>query len=363
MPTEILAALIGLAGAVIGYAFREYRNRARPFFQVTTVDGGMLKMLDEHEVEESITSELEDSFYIKKIEAKCLMRDIDDRWDKADDVKRFWPQVKDHVDQVLSSTKDESITDSLSRLLSLGQFDRWMMLLLVNDKLSFENIPSEDDQRVATYRSQENNGSLWISFPNNAVNFGNNLQVGIIKSKVIPFIRVVTSLDKEIIFETLRQFKNIMEIEYQSAVSVVDDLKKIRDQNSRWAFMCYFANLSKNPVIIDNKSKLLIADSTGVKYQETCYLAVIQPDENDQFGASKITDTKKPLVVRPSSDIEFVFITTKTQEEMSRGSAIREAYDRGEASLKFSINIRKVGLFKRQKYETTDFPFVSSSGR
>jgi hypothetical protein len=32
IPMEILSPLIGITGAIIGYAFREYKNRVYPFF-------------------------------------------------------------------------------------------------------------------------------------------------------------------------------------------------------------------------------------------------------------------------------------------------------------------------------------------
>ena len=62
IPTELQAVAIGLGGAALGYAFREYRNRVRPFFQITEIDGTITKRTDRAEITATTAEKLTDTF-------------------------------------------------------------------------------------------------------------------------------------------------------------------------------------------------------------------------------------------------------------------------------------------------------------
>lgn len=355
---EILATLLAIVGAVLGYAFREYRNRARPFFQLTELGGDLLKRSDQTQIEESLSHSLSSTFYIKGLDAKSTVGEVWDCWDRADDVERRWPEVRDKLDKILASTSDDALMYSFPDLFDLKYFERWMMLILVADRITFSKIPKQSVIRIKVFQSEDNKGSVWFAFPTKTVSFGNNFSEPAIGSKCTPFVNSIKYLHRDLIFSILRQYKDIMEEEHKAALSTIHDLKAISDAHSRWSFSSYFANLSSAPIVIENDGEVLVHDkTTKFKLRERCYLANLQLKE----GKSSIVDTNKPIVIRGGADAEFVFITRKTQTEMTLGSHLRTVFESGTARVKVSFPIRKVGLLKRQRFVSPGFKFEETT--
>jgi hypothetical protein len=355
---EVLATLLAIIGAILGYAFREYRNKVRPFFQLSELTGGLTKRSDDVQVEQDIVDKLSNTFYIKELDQKNTLGEVWDRWDRADDVESYWPKVRDYLDKVLAATTDEALIRSLPELFELKYFGMWMMLMLVGDRIKFSKIPKALPTRIQVFDSEDKKGCVWFSFPTNAQDFGNNFSEPVIRSKCTPFINSIKYLHRDSLFSILRQYKDILENEYKAAVSSIHALKAIKDNHSRWDFFCYFANLSQSPVVIENRGGVSIFDKgTKFKLTEECYLANLQTNE----GKRSILDTINPIILRGGADAEFVFITKHTQSQMELGKHLREVFERGRATVRLSFRVRKVGLLKRQRYVSPSFPFVESS--
>jgi hypothetical protein len=186
--TTTVAAL--LSGG-LGYAFREYRNRVRPFFQITAIDGSLTRRSDNLEIDPEISQKIENTFYIKPLSPKSDLGEIWDHWDRADDVKRFWPSISQVVDEILSSTNDNDLTTALGRVFEKTYIDRWLMLLLVNNRFIFPQLPEDSVKKVDVFFEDDRNGMVWFNFPNTAPNFGNNLNHGAIRARCQPFIDMI----------------------------------------------------------------------------------------------------------------------------------------------------------------------------
>jgi hypothetical protein len=80
MDPQIQAALIStiltLTAGLLGYAFREYRNRAKPFIAITKIMGEISKRPTEVEVPAPIVEAIKKSFYINKLELRDSLGDL-----------------------------------------------------------------------------------------------------------------------------------------------------------------------------------------------------------------------------------------------------------------------------------------------
>lgn len=355
---EVIATGVGILSAVTGYGFREYRNRIRPFFQVTRIDGEVTKNTDETIIDEEVVASLENSFYMKKIASKTRVRDALDKYKKAAQIKANWPEIEMLVGDVLSADDDASLIEALSRAFSNGAFERFVMVLLVTDRLVCPSASTDAQERITVYDSEERNGSVWLSFPANVQNFGNMFKDPAMRAKCAPLIDNVRFLCRDNLRRVFERFSRILEAENRIAVEVFPRLQVGINQHSRWALYCYFANLSHNPLIIEKDACLTVVQKGQVKISEPCYVTILKLDED---GDQYIADTQTPLTVRSESDVEFCLVTNKTQGEMNLGGVMRDVYDKGGGKCYLTVTVRRVGLFKRQRLRTTVCDFCASS--
>ena len=126
----------------------------------------------------------------------------------------------------------------------------------------------------------------------------------------------------------------------------------------RLRIRCFLANMNNTPLVVENQATLTVVDRRRVKYKIKCYISLIKKKDN---GESVIVDTANPMVLKTGSDTEFIIITEKTQAGMEFGGAIREAFDRGShAKCHITLNIKKVGLLKRQKFRSPSIKFLTT---
>jgi hypothetical protein len=357
LPYEIWATVIGIGGAVLGYAFREYRNRVRPFFQITRIAGDTIKKSDRVNVSKETSDKLKSTFYLDELKMNDRLGNVSNVHKQAEQVRNWWPEDRPTIDQVLASNTDDELCHALISTTNFRSIERWLLILLVSDKLHVSVGAARGAPKIAVEEDDEDEGRVWFMFPNKAVSFGNHLKNAAFRSKCQPFIDAVKTLDHDAIKTTFTRFKELAEAEYRSSMECLPELKNLSDTNSRWCFYCYLANLNDTPIIIKTQAYLHVCDKTGVHYKEDCYLALLKADKD---GNLDLTDTKTPIVVPVGKDVQFALITTKTQIMMTRGTAVRECFERKESKCHITVKIRHVGLFEQQRFCSQSTTFIAT---
>ena len=355
LPKELIAALTGLGGATIGYAFREYRNRVRPFFQITEIDGTMSKRDDRTEITEETSDKLTDTFFIKEVDQHTDLGTLSDCNGSIARMAIWWPQDKLAVDQIFEAMDDDSLCAALAATLNWPSVDRWLTQFLVSDRITVKKLPENLVEQIPVHDdNDESNGQVWFLLPKKATNFGAGLKNRAVRAKCEPFIQAVRFLHHDTIKDVFRQFSQVVEKEYQIAIECRTEVKDKVNEKSRWCFYCYLANMSNSPVVIEKDGYVHVRDKTRVHYKEDCYLLLIRRDDK---GARSLQDTNTPLVIKQGEDCEFAFITKSAQSGMELGKALREAFDRGQGKCHLTVVLRRVGLLKRQRYRSASSQF------
>jgi len=360
---EIIAALLAIAAAFVGYAFREYRTRIRPFFQITEIDGGIRRNSDTAEVPAATREQARHSAFTRIREftesATPDLRSVFRAWDYSDDITRVWPVVRPEIERFLRAPDDDVRMSALAELASLTHFDRWLMSLLSSGRLTVPSVNTSGPPRVVVADSEDREGCVWLSFdlPGQTWQFGSSLKLPVMRSKVQPLIDAIRYFDVPVLAAALRSFQQILDQEHAMASAVGAALKTILDANSRWSFEVYLGNLSPYPIVVDTSAQLVVRDAHGTTFSEPCYLVKITYDQDGMDRT--LRDTRTPIVVRSGEDAVFGLITVNRQRDMQRGMAIRETFDGGGGVCSLQVTVEKVGLLRRQRFASRYVPFAA----
>ena len=346
---EILAAVIGISSGIIGYAFREYRNRVKPFFHITKINGTVTRRTDSIQISDEINDLTKDNFYVKELGQNSTLGDINDKSTKATRLKAVWPKIETKIEALINVDNEKDATSLLYGLFDYDLFEELMLRLLVTDKVNLGSCSAPLEEKISIFDDDDHDGSVWICFPEHAKNFGNNFKSPVIRAKCQPFIDTIKHLDLEKLKDCFSQVLNIMKKEFNNALLVEPKLIDVINENSRWVFYCYLANLSNRPIVVNHNAIIAIRDKQTGKFKEECYLAVIEK--------GSIQDTEVPLVVKPGEGNSFCFISRKIQKEMIYGTTIRETYDRSQATCRIGATISKTGLIGKQKSWSSKYQF------
>lgn len=112
-------------------------------------------------------------------------------------------------------------------------------------------------------------------------------------------------------------------------------------------------------MVIDIYSKILIHDNKTGNFSEDCNLVLVSEAENGELSLERTA--RMPFVLQGGSSVILGFLTRKTQGEMRFGKAIREAFERGQANCQVEINLRKIGLIKKQRYKSQTSSFSETN--
>jgi hypothetical protein len=205
---EMIAAGTALAGGVLGYAYREYRNRMRPFLQVIKTDGSTTKSDEIVPVQPEVSASLEGSFYIKKPKDQPPLRDIREHWDKADDMKRLWPLTKPDVEAILAAPAPEPMCEALKEAFDGRLFDHTLRILLVNNRLSIPAAPAGKPEVVRVFDDQKDD-CVWLDFPTKAVTFGKGMTHPAVRARCEPLLGLIRCLAIEQLHGVFRQYKGV----------------------------------------------------------------------------------------------------------------------------------------------------------
>lgn len=357
----IIEGLTALAGTILGYAIREYQNQIAPFFQVYKIQGDSIAGWEKSDVPENLRRDLAGSFYIKDLEPQERVFELYKCWDRADDIKKFWPAVEPLLLRVLSSPSEADLEEAVFRLCESNWFDEWFTRLLSRSQLRFESSPSSLPHKINVIldvKDKDKNGVLWISTAYGTTSFGQQMNNPAMRQRFEVFIENLKKLDAERLKKTLNEFKVVLEREYQISLKVTDHLKKLIDSSSRWMFFIAFTNLSTNPAVIEQSVEVNVTDTrTATNYPIECQLARVVTDAD---GKQSVKHSSAPLSLRSGETIEFAVVSRTPQREMKLGDDIRMVFDRASGTCEVLLHLQRPGLLRKQSARSTRIPFKRS---
>ena len=141
-----------------------------------------------------------------------------------------------------------------------------------------------------------------------------------------------------------------MDYEYQFAISSINSLTEIKNNQSRWGFYVQISNISSTPFLLELEPKLKIKYKKN-EYIIDLYTTLIESDPNT--GKTYLKDTFKPLLLKHNEAHELVVITKDREKEMEFGKTIREIFDSKKGTYWIEWKVIKPGLFKRQTLKSS----------
>ena len=351
---SVVAALVALFGGAFGYAFREYRNRVNPLFEIIDI-WTTNKTNQRVEIDSNISQHLQSSFYLDKFQDEATLGEVNDNWDKCEEIREMWPKIKTNLEDVINAQSDDDFIERISLLFNEHSFDRWLVRLLINGRLDFlltSDVRSTPEKIRSWTDEEDDQYKIWFDLPPSGKWFGTDFLYPLLHSKCEPFIISVSRIHRKGIENAFEQFIKIFDAEYQQALACIQGLKEIDDANRRWVFECFLANTSMQPIVIENRGFLNVVDSkTKTRFSEPCFIAIY--GENDALD-----DTNLPVVVANGQGYRFALVTERVQKNMGLGKALRELYERADGECQLSIVLRRSGVFRRQSYRSAPSQFV-----
>lgn len=366
METEVQAAVIGsgiaVVSALLGYAFREWRNHAKPFLAITGFAAGFLRSSTETEISKDVVSQLKGAFSIERLSAVDRIANIQSSATSAGRICEELPAAIRRIDELCEllqqSASDELIIDALADLIEPPFIDYCLVLLLTKGRITVTNPSPGLPSKLAVYQSDQNGGCLAISFPGKAVTFGQDLhKEPLIKERVRPFVKSIETLDIPALLAVWKSVRRQFASEYEVAKDVHPKLDQLLDAHSRWEVRVFFANLRSTPVLVEPQAYLSVRDNTGATFHELCDMALQTEKESGEI-IRRPSDS--PVVIPSGESKALSFFTRNTQQKMQRGQAFRECFASGQAVAKLTLTIRGVGLLRRSSISTSTERFVEA---
>lgn len=367
MTAETEAALITVALTIIagiaGYSIREFRYRMRPLVSITRVEGNIRRNPDRVNVPEQIVEKLQKSFSVTKLASRDTLSEVFSAWDEADDLVIFGEDTVSLLDQLIASCNKldkDAFIPAFSKLLLNKAADRWLTTLIALDRI-VPTLPNQDlPILISTYPSSDNGGCIWFDFGPVSTYMGTQLDQNQVRSnKVTRFATLIEHLDFEALAQCFQTARREIMADLLIARDAAPDLKQLLNDNSRWGFQVYLANLGKTPFLVQTTAEVNVHDETGASFDEPCHLVLRITD--NEGGTSRKT-AESPLVIRSESDATFLFLTTKTQGSMTRGKAFRDAFTSEEAQCLLLFQVEKPGFRRFARITTPEVKFREGSG-
>lgn len=358
MDAQIVAALltVGLTvvAGIVGFLYREYRNRVQPFMAITIVEGDIKDKTSEVDLPISLVNTLKEAFYLTGLSDHERLENVNTCWRETQGFVKHGQDSLESADRLIGAAESgnaSEIQSALAKVLSGAVEDGWIRAMLTQGVV----IPPSPNLGlpvvVHAYPSNDHDGCVWLDFPRSALWFGSGFDKHrIVKEKCQPLIDLIERLDAKGLAETFKGMKKAVESELRIAKDIGPLLKKTLDENSVWEFEIYLANLGPTPFLVEKEATLHVVDETGAKYDEKCYLVLIDKDGN-------LSDAQSPLVIGREKDKTFAFFTLSVQGKMKRGQAFREGFDSKSARCSVEFGVQKVGFQRNKQLHTPWAPF------
>ncbi len=353
MNEYLIAGLSALTG-IIGYLFREFQNRVKPFIEILYVNGTVTKGSDKIIIEDEAVFELgKDCVYIDSFEKNMTINEVGEILKQCMYIKDVRKDLNDILLEILESDDSNTILKIFSKLCSIENFDDLITKVIAGDRiLPYEAIDKTNGEKIKIFFDEkEYEGTYWIAFPKNTTTIGRKLNTKPLFDKFSNFIDTIKYWDINGLKHYLSNLKEFIELHYQKANQFFPIAEKIINKNSRWIFKISITNLSNKPILIQKKALLYIYGKIYKPIIEECYLLKINKK-------GKFDDAISPIIIKYGELIEIGFITNKRQIDMENGDAVRELYNKKNSVFRLIININKVGLFRKQRFKTNKAEFI-----
>jgi hypothetical protein len=362
MGPELQATLVGSAVAVIsgalGYAFREWRNRAKPFIAVTKFTGDVRISDSETAVPSEVSDVLAPAFYLDQVADKVELGRINQLFDEGARMLEHGPVIRRRIDAIVSAiannTPDATLVTLLIDLCGPSYMDEYFGHLLARDRVRPKPTEQPAAPKFSAHYSEQNDGCIVVGFPNRPITLGMGFKTDeFMKARFEPLVVVIQNLDRPALVDVLARVREQIGAEEEIALKLRPELQRILDANSRWESYIYLANLRSTPMLIEPTAVLHVRDYTGATFAEVCKMAVYGEDSKRQrrFTADS------PLVVPSGVSSRFTLFTKNTQNEMSRGQAFRDAFVHNQALAWLELYVHGVGLRRRVSVTTPKYTF------
>ncbi len=193
----------------------------------------------------------------------------------------------------------------MEKLFENGFFQKYFWRFLIKNKAI--DIKTKLNEKKITISDPDKDGNVWLGFPEQDLSF-NITNHTAAQPKFRPFLNNISTLDKDNLSETFERFILFMDSEYQLAVSSINSLTEIKNNQSRWGFYVQISNISSSPFLLELEPKLKIKYKKN-EYTIDLYTTLIESDPNT--GENYLKDTTKPLLLKHNEANELVVITKK----------------------------------------------------
>ena len=365
----ILTAVVSGFAATLGYLFREYRNRAKPFLSITHVSGGLRKLNDRVEIPLDTVRRLEGSSYIEALNANVELRDLQE---VVEDCRR----IRDHGEPLLvdlgavveacDSGSETRVVGSLAKVCDRRFFDDFVLTLLQGGNLRIPRLPRNAKLKLEMRDQTATDGVIWIAFPGRLLPLGElpsgrmglkELQV--LHDRYLRFLKPILAMDIDILRNVFGQLKGFLESELSIARATLPEVEPIRNGRARFAIRIYVANLGRTPFIVQRRARLFVEDpATGARFEEASYLLLVDEAKD---GGETFEDTTLPLVIPSEKDETIAYATIDAESKMKTGKALRESLERGKARCWLEFELRQAGLFGKRTVRTPSARFAEDA--
>lgn len=357
-----LTTLFTIVAGILGYAFREYRNRVKPFIVVKHIEGEIVKDGSEVEVHQSVIDCLDESFCINTLESKDTLAQLRATLNDCKTVLNNGADFIGILNKIIDGCNAENpntINNALSRLLASSVYEKLLIYAIIADKIKIPDVNTSLPKVIpVSYSGEREEGTYEIGVMKSATTFGWKLEKYILyKEKFLRFVQLIERLDTVGLKQFFTDMKSLTEAEIARAKEIQPIVDNILDENSRWEFQIYIANLGDSPFLVSRQAMLFVkSNDLGAKFEESCQLGIMR--ETDDGVKRELSDS--PLVIGKEDGILFSYVTENIQGKMKRGKVFRDEYLTGNGQCWIEIPIEKVGLFRHSKIITPKVKFVSS---
>lgn len=346
---SIIAPLIGVIGAIAGYLFREFQFRPKNLIHTYSISS-LSKYSDIIEIKPDLLKKIKKSSLpdVQDFKENTTYRLVNSVWDRFDDVKLFWPNINNDINELLKLKSDSSIINKIVKIMEYKKFDFWMMLFLIGNLADNQKLLSKKEIKIKTIDLDEE-GDVYFEFPQKNLSFhvGKNKAL-LSKAKIL--IDNITYWNQENLLIIFKNFQIYMDKEYKIALQVVEELKTLKDEQSRWVFYLQISNISKYPILFELNPIVTIKGGKN-KYNLDLYTALI--DEKDN-----IDDTNMPILVDSKNTIRLAVITNELEKDIEFGNAIREIFENEIGTFRINWPIIKPGIVQKSNIKTRYQKFV-----
>lgn len=341
MTENVLIAIItsgaGFLGLVGGYFIREFQNRAKNLIYVYNI-GSTQKNTDLIDIEDTLVQKINSGNQFAEFKSKTQFQYIDRNWDYCDDLKLVWKNMEEIIDKILDSKNETEAIDLIADLFEKTKFDPWVLIFLSRN-LADDLRNKTKTTEVVKINETDREGLCFVEFPRKNIPFLRTDNPAIISKADILLNNVkVGNIDN--IKKLLERFKRFMNTDYNIAVQNIDELKEIKNKQSRWMFYVQISNISKNPILFGLNPSISIFHGNNT-YELQLYTALFSE-------TGSVEDTRRPVLVNSNETKDIVLITKDIEKDFKNGKTIREVFEKNLGQFQIKWNIIRPGFFQKQ---------------